>query len=312
MTIEAQDLNGTAPPEISVIIPVRNGGEALERCLAAVWAQETGPWRFEVLVVDNGSPEDTRQRVSRFPGTMLLFEEQPSSYAARNRGIVTSRGRVLAFTDADTEPRPGWLRAGAEALAADGGPWLAAGKIEITLPGNPTVFTIYDKLHNMLQERYVREGGYGVTANLFVPRQLAEKVGRFAEDWVSGADVDFCRRATAAGGRITYLPEASVLHTARSTFAQFREKKIRTGRGIARLAATRSAWGRLGNGVPAALAAIPLLFWPGVHAFRPRFQGGLQPGPGTALAIQLLHWLGKWFSFLGRLAEVCSRRLSAN
>lgn len=307
MTAEIQNGNGAAPPDLSVIIPVRNGGEALERCLAAVWAQETGPWRFEVLVVDNGSPEDTRRRVSRFPGTTLLFEERLSSYAARNLGIMRSGGRVLAFTDADTEPRPEWLRAGADALAADGGPWLAAGEVEITLPENPTVFAIYDKLHNMLQERYVRDGGYGVTANLFVPRLLAEKTGLFAADWVSGADVDFCRRATVSGGRITYLPEAKVLHPARTTFSQFREKKIRTGRGRTRIARTGSAWGRLGNGVPAALATIPLLFWPGVHAFRPRFQGGLKLGLRTALAIQLLHWLGKWFSFHGRLSEACSR-----
>jgi glycosyltransferase involved in cell wall biosynthesis len=312
MTTEARDVSRAAPPEISVIIPVRNGGEALERCLAAVWSQETGPWRFEVLVVDNGSPEDTRRRVSRFPGTILLFETRPSSYAARNLGLAMSRGRVLAFTDADTEPRPGWLHRGAEALAAAGGPWLAAGEVQITLSENPTVFAIYDKLHNMLQERYVREGGYGVTANLFVPRQLAEKAGRFADDWVSGADVDFCRRITAAGARIIHLPDAVVLHPARTTFAQFREKKIRTGRGKARIAGACSAWGRLGHGFPAALAALPLLFWPGAHAFRSRFQGGLQLSPQTALAIQLLHWLGKWFSLYGRLSEACSRRPSAD
>jgi glycosyltransferase involved in cell wall biosynthesis len=302
--------DGSAPaPDISVIIPARNGGEALERCLAAIGAQDAGPWSYEVLVVDNGTPEDSRLRVSRFPGTILLFEHHPSSYAARNLGISYSRGRFLAFTDADTEPRPGWLRAGAMAMEAAGGPELAAGEVEIVLPPNPSVFALYDKLHNMLQERYVREGGYGVTANLFVTRRLAEEAGRFEEDWISGADVDFCRRAGKTGGRIVYLPEAAVAHPARTTFAQFREKKIRTGRGLARIAAG-SAWGRLANGIPAALATIPLLFWPGVHAFRPRFQGGLHFGPVTALTIQLLHWLGKWYSFRGRLAEALSLRFS--
>jgi len=299
---------GTAV-DISVIIPVRNGGEALERCLEAVHGQETGRLTVEVLVVDNGSPEDTRRRVERFPGTVLLFEERPSSYAARNLGIRHARGRWLAFTDADTRPRSGWLAAGAAALAAAGGPWLAAGDVEITLPERPTLFAIYDKLHNMLQERYVREGGYGVTANLFVPRRLAEEAGRFAEDWVSGADVDFCHRCTRAGARITFVPGAVVGHPARETFAAFREKKLRTGRGRARLAAARSAWGRLGNGIPAALATTPLLLWPGVHAFRPRFQGGLSLGPGTALGLQLLHWLGKGYSLRGRLAESLTRRL---
>lgn len=307
MSTEPRDNGSPSPaPDISVIIPVRDGGEALDRCLAAVQAQEAGPWTFELLVVDNGSPEDSRLRVNRFPGAILLFEEQPSSYAARNRGIRHSRGRLLAFTDADTEPRPGWLAAGADGLSAGGGPWLAAGEVEIVLPEEPNIYAIYDKLHNMLQERYVREGGYGVTANLFVTRQLAEEAGCFAEDWVSGADVDFCRRARDAGGKITYLPAAAVAHPARTTFVRFREKKIRTGRGRARIAAARSAWGRLANGIPAALATIPLLFWPGVHAFRPRFQGGLHPDLRTALTIQLLHWLGKWYSFRGRLSEVLS------
>lgn len=298
MTTETPADTTTAPPDISVIIPVRDGGEALERCLAAVWAQKPGPWRFEVLVVDNGTPEDTRRRVDRFPRTTLLFEQRPSSYAARNLGIESSRGRFLAFTDADTEPQPGWLRAGADALAAAGGPWLAAGEVEVSLPPNPTLFAVYDKMHNLLQERYVREGGYGVTANLFVPRQLADQTGRFEQNWVSGADVEFCHRAMAAGGRITYLPDATVRHPVRSTLAQFRAKKIRTGRGEA----------RLGRGLPTTLLMAPLLLWPGVHAFRPRFQAGLRLGPGRALAIQLLHWLGKWYNFRGRLAEACSRR----
>jgi len=280
-------------PDISVIIPVRDGGKDLERCLAAVWDQETGPFGFEVLVVDNGSPEDSRQRVSSFPGTQLLFEPRPSSYAARNRGIAAARGRYLAFTDADTEPMPGWLSAGAQALSADGGPWLAAGAVEITLPPGPSLFAIYDRMHNMLQERYVREGGYGVTANLFVPRALAEETGRFEETWVSGADVEFCRRAAGQGGRIVYRADAAVRHPARTTFGQFREKKVRVGRGLARLT----------PGMGAVLRSIPLLLWPGVHAFRPRFQAGLGLGPGTALRIQLLHWLGKWYSFRGRMAE---------
>lgn len=309
MTSEREDRQGPAT-DISVIIPVRHGGEALERCLAAIREQRTGGLTVEVLVVDNGSPEDTRRQVARFPGTTLLFEERPSSYAARNLGLRRARGRWLAFTDADTEPRPGWLSAGAAALAAEGGPWLAAGEVEITLPERPSLFAIYDKLHNMLQERYVREGGYGVTANLFVPRRLAETVGGFAEDWVSGADVDFCRRCTRAGGRITFVPGAVVDHPARETFAAFREKKVRTGRGRARIAAARSAWGQLGNGIPAALATAPLLLWPGVHAFRPRFQGELRLGPGTALGLQLLHWLGKCYSLRGRLAETFTRRLA--
>jgi len=285
-------------PDVSVIIPVRNGGAALERCLAAIRDQDPGPWRFEVLVVDNGTPEDTRQRVSGFPGTTLLFEKQTSSYAARNLGVASSRGRFLAFTDADTEPAPDWLRRGADALHAGGGGRLAAGQVEITLPQPPGLLAIYDKMHNMLQERYVREGGYGVTANLFVTRALAKATGRFAEDWVSGADVDFCRRATAGGGELVYLAEALVRHPARTTFAQFREKKIRTGRGRARLR----------PGLPALLLSIPLLFWPGVHAFRSRFQAGLQLGPFRALGIQLLHWLGKWYSFHGRLSQTLSGR----
>lgn len=307
MTGEASADSSAAPPDVSVIIPVRDGGQALERCLEAVWAQDPGHWRFEVVVVDNGSPEDTRRRVGRFPGTTLHFERRPSSYAARNLGIDCSRGRFLAFIDADTEPQPGWLRAGADALAANGGPWLAAGAVEIILPEDPSLHALYDKMHNLTQERYVREGGFGVTANLFVPRGLAEQAGRFQEDWVSGADVDFSRQAQRAGGRIIYLPDAAVHHPARSTLAEFRSKKIRTGRGETCLARARSAWGRFGRGLPAVLLSSPLLLWPGVHAFRPRFQAGLDLGPRRALAIQLLYWLGKWYRFRGRLAEACAR-----
>lgn len=290
-------------PHISVIIPVRNGGELLEKCLEAIWRQDAAPYTFEVLVVDNGSLEDTRQRVEKFPETILLHEPRHSAYAARNLGLQHARGKYIAFTDADAVSRPGWLRHGVEGLLQSGGPWLVAGHVEITLEERPNIYQIYDKLHNLLQERYVKDGKYGVTANLFVDRQLLDRSGLFEEQWVSSADQEFCWRAIRHGGEITYRRDAAVDHPPRSSLAEIRTKQIRTGQGHTQLARKMSALGRKGGGLPLAILRLPLLLWPGIHAFRPRFHGGLHLRLHQMAALQLLHWLGKFHISYGSIVE---------
>jgi glycosyltransferase involved in cell wall biosynthesis len=93
----------TTAPQFSVIIPVYNDWEAVDDCLRSLHQQTGGP-EFEVVIVDDGSqylaPESIRQWSNRFP---LTIAQQPHTgiAAARNRGVQTSKGTILIFTDAD-------------------------------------------------------------------------------------------------------------------------------------------------------------------------------------------------------------------
>jgi hypothetical protein len=136
-------MSDPAPPAVSVVVPVRNGAATLPALLDALAAQDLDlPW--ELLVVDNGSRDDTPELVRRHPvGARLLHESQVGSYAARNAGIAEAAAPVLAFTDADCVPEPGWLSAG---LAALDGCDLVGGDIVPIASARPTLWERYDRL----------------------------------------------------------------------------------------------------------------------------------------------------------------------
>lgn len=215
---------------VSVIIPVFNDLAGLGRCLEHLERQTVAA---EIVVVDNGS--DAAQSIDprEYPGVQVLKEDRIGSYAARNTGVRAAAGGIIAFTDADCLPAPGWLEAGIAVLES-GDADLVGGAVEV-FPANashPRSAELYEMKHAFPQRTYVEELGFAVTANLFVTRAVLEAVGPFREDLRSGGDLEFGRRATAAGFRLIFAPDAVVAHPARSTFAELSAKLRRTTAGL--------------------------------------------------------------------------------
>ena len=85
--------------DISVIIPVYNGAPYLAEAIASVLEQTCTP--MELIVVDDGSTDDTAQVAQRFPEVHYAYQPNAGQAAAINRGVRLSTGRLLAFLDAD-------------------------------------------------------------------------------------------------------------------------------------------------------------------------------------------------------------------
>jgi cellulose synthase/poly-beta-1,6-N-acetylglucosamine synthase-like glycosyltransferase len=113
---------------------------------------------------------------------------------------------VIAFTDDDTVPRPDWLRAGLQAIAA--GADAAAGHVEVPLPAVPTDYEL---------DAAGLEKAAFVTANCFVRRDLLEAIGGFDERFRCAwrEDTDLCFRLRASGAIVRSAPEARVVHPVR-------------------------------------------------------------------------------------------------
>lgn len=112
---------------VSVVIPARDAAPSIERALASILAQDYRP--LEVIVVDDGSRDQTAALVARFADPAVRLIRQPQSHgaaAARNRGVAASHGEIVAFQDADDEWLPGKLRRQLELLHADRGLVLVA------------------------------------------------------------------------------------------------------------------------------------------------------------------------------------------
>ena len=212
-----------ALPEISVVIAHLNQPEPLGGCLAALAAQRFDMGRVEIIVVDNGSRGLPEAVTGRFPGVTLACEPVPGPGPARNRGVALARGAILAFTDADCLPDPGWLAAIHARFAADPGLEILGGEVETfpETPGDLTPAEAFQMLYGFRQRLYISRQNFSVTANMAVTRAVFAAVGPFGGLEVT-EDRDWGHRATRAGHRIVHAPEARVLHPARRSMAELR------------------------------------------------------------------------------------------
>lgn len=223
-------------PTVSVIIPVYNDVPALHRCLSALTQQDYPAELVQIFVVDNASTHDVSPAVPSDPRFHLLHESRPGSYAARNTGVRAATGEVLAFTDSDCVPRPDWLRRGVEALRAQPRPDAIGGVIELFFPHGPNPRTGPDHFeirHAFQQQKYIEEWSFAATANVFVTREVFDRVGMFDPQLKSGGDTDWGTRLVASGGRLVYAPQVVVGHPARSSWVELGRKSVRVANGIA-------------------------------------------------------------------------------
>lgn len=205
-----------AAPAVSVIVPFYGDRvAALDRLLGSL-ARQDYAGETEVIVVDN-NPERRLPATRAGAPLAILHEPAPGSYAARNAALGAARGDVVAFTDADCECAPDWLARGVAALA-DPAVAVVGGAIRPRLarPADPRLAERYDGFFHMRQAHYVAEMGFAATANCFARRALFERLGPFDASLLSGGDREWCRRATAAGYRLAFAPEAVVHHEARA------------------------------------------------------------------------------------------------
>jgi glycosyltransferase involved in cell wall biosynthesis len=224
---------GVEGPEVSVVIPVKDDAARLERCLDALAAQVGAP-PFEVVVVDNGSSDGSGDRARRHPlAPRVLVELTPGSYAARNAGAAAAAAPLVAFTDADCIPAPGWVAQGAAALADHD---VAGGAVHQRTGSPANTWERYDQAIYLRQRDLVEQQGYAATANLWVRRTAFDLVGPFDAELLSTGDLDWGMRARAAGLTAAYAEQAAVDHSTRSSLTQTWKLHRRLGAGWARVA----------------------------------------------------------------------------
>ena len=220
-------------PFVSVIIPVYNDVDRIENCLKALENQNYPKDRYEVIVVDNGSNENIEKVDGKYEHVRLLKESHPGSYAARNTGINSARGEILAFTDSDCVPSLEWLTKGVEALLSVPGCGQVGGNIVITFKdaGNPTIVEIYDSVTGFDVKWFLEDVHFAAGANNFIFKEAVNRVGLFNSTLKSGGDYELGRRIYAFGYKQVYSGEASVFHPARSTFKALFAKHLRIAGG---------------------------------------------------------------------------------
>jgi GT2 family glycosyltransferase len=197
-------------PDVSVVIPVRDGSSSLPALLQSLASQDLADDRYEVIVVDNASRDGTAA-VAAAHGARVVSEPKPNRSGARNAGVRAARSELFAFIDADCRATPQWL--GALLSCRDRAP-LVAGRVAIETRPSPNAIERFESRWRFKQEAGVSQG-WAATANLLVRREAFEAIGGFDVTYRHiGEDVDFCLRAGRAGFGLDFCKSALVYHEA--------------------------------------------------------------------------------------------------
>jgi GT2 family glycosyltransferase len=212
-------------PEISVVVPVRDGASSLPALLDSLAAQELEPARYEIVVVDNAS-RDGSGEIAAARGARAVSEPVANRSRARNAGVAAARADVIAFIDADCRASSGWLAA---LLRCRGSAPLIAGPVEIETRTPPSAIERFEAVTRFDQEAWVGDG-WAATANLMIEREAFEAVGGLDPAYRHiGEDVDLCLRARRAGFALGFCPGAVVRHGAEQRLDPVLRRAFRSG-----------------------------------------------------------------------------------
>ena len=250
-------------PEVSVVVPIYNGEADLPDLIECLRSQTYPPSKVEYILVDNNSHDRTSVIIQSATnlnppsvppllrgGSNLdklplarggdnsdriiihhLSENQiQSSYAARNKGIHSSKGEIIAFTDADCRPESDWLENLVKPFS-DAKIGITAGEI-LALPGKTILEQHADRQNTLSQKHTLSHPfcAYGQTANLAVRKQLLAQVGLFRPYLTSGGDADLCWRILRETSyKLHFAESAIVRHRHRSTIKQLQSQWYRYG-----------------------------------------------------------------------------------
>lgn len=206
--------------EVSILIPVKDGGEDLARCLGAISRQRYEP-APEVVVVDSGS-RDGSAELARGAGARVI-EIATAEFdhgRTRNLAAAAATGERLVFLSQDAEPiGDGWL----EALLAPLGDDLVAGVYGRQLPREgavPPEQYFLDYLYGPEPRLQSVDGDAELSVQTTMFSNVNAAIRRswwerfpFAGDLIMSEDQDWARRVLLAGGRLAYEPAAAVRHS---------------------------------------------------------------------------------------------------
>jgi len=238
----------SAEPSVSVVLPVLNEASDLPRLLDQLRNQIPPAGGFEVLVVDGGSQDGTREivleQIASWPGLRLIDNPKRRSAPARNLGALAARGEIILYVDGHCSiPRPDYLSRLVTIFTSSGAACLCRPQPLTTLTDDkPWARAIALARHSPLGH-HPDSDIYGTEPRVTQPhsagaayrREIFERVGGFDERFDACEDVEFNHRVDRAGFMAYVHPDLAVDYRPRGSLSTFFRQMVRYGRGRGRL-----------------------------------------------------------------------------
>jgi glycosyltransferase involved in cell wall biosynthesis len=237
--------------KITVIVPTFNRAKILSACLSSLVNQEYSKDNYEILIVDNGSIDNTKDLVDQYIkkysclDMRYLYEQQAGLVFARHTGANNAKYEILSFTDDDGILSPCWLKEIANVFRMNPEIAAVAGKIDIKWDENPPDWVIpYESLLGKLdygKEILIKKRLYINGGNFSIKKKILFEVGGFNPDqigeWLIGdGESGLCRKLHERGYLIGWVPKALMEHCQivkrNATFDDIKRRYINNGRGI--------------------------------------------------------------------------------
>jgi cellulose synthase/poly-beta-1,6-N-acetylglucosamine synthase-like glycosyltransferase len=210
------------------VIPAHNAARTVGACVEALLVQTIATSRYEVIVVDDGSTDDTAAVAAR-AGARVIGVSRAGPAGARNHGVRSSTGEIVLFTDADCVPAPDWIERmiGPFAAGADGvkGAYLTRQRSLVARFVQAEFEERYDRLARFERIDFVDTYSAGYRRDVLVESGGFDS--RFALP--SAEDVDLSFRLAQKGYRFVFEPRARVYHQHPATLRAYLTRKWRYG-----------------------------------------------------------------------------------
>jgi len=194
---------------ISIIIPTYNSGKTIKRCIDSLNSQQFSRDKFEIIVVDDGSSDETINIAKQSDSDVVVESQHLGSSVTRTIGVSHSKGNFLAFLDSDCEAQKDWLSTIVKELEKH---HLITGPIKNGIEGNlvswSEYFLNFAEFNEYVPRSIVR---MAPGCNFAVKKDAYNKVGGFKKVQ-SSFDIIFGETMRRAGFECFFVPEMKIQH----------------------------------------------------------------------------------------------------
>jgi len=213
--------------QISIVVPTFNSAKVLGACLESLTNQTVGRERYEVIVVDDGSTDETRDVVSKYP-IRYIYQQNSGPAVARNNGVRQAEGEIILFTDADCEPQSNWIE---ELIKPLKDPQVVGVKgiyktRQEELIARLVQIEYEHKYERMRKFKYI---DFIDTYSAAYRKDIFMKYGGFDERYIKASveDQEFSFRLSRDGNKMVFNPEAVVYHRHSARLTDYLRKKYK-------------------------------------------------------------------------------------